>query len=182
MAVRKQVPLLGVDRRCCGGAGASEARVRRRNTAPPDRAGIRRKQLGIIEMLLADAAPSGIFNDASVEFVLPQDRHRLALCVVIDTGGMHKGRLAQPRSQFNAFDEPTTLPKMNELPALRQLRRCYQRLRSEKLVRQRMADEPSRQQQCPQASRGVLSNDTIVRDGRRRQHRPQVVCKRNDRI
>jgi hypothetical protein len=40
------------------------------------------------------------------------------LRVVVDAGGMDKGRLSQPPRLLYAFDEPTTLPKVNELPGL----------------------------------------------------------------
>jgi hypothetical protein len=71
-----------------------EGRVGRRDAAPSHRAGIRREQLRVIERLLADAAPAGILDDPSVEFVFPQDRNRFALRVVIDSGGMDQRRLA----------------------------------------------------------------------------------------
>ena len=95
-----------------------EARVRRRNTAPAHRPGVGGEELWIIEALFADAAPAGVLDHPRVELVLPEHRHRLALCVVIDTSGMDQGCFACARRLLNALDQPATLPKMNKLTRL----------------------------------------------------------------
>jgi hypothetical protein len=57
--------------------------------------------------------------------VFPKDRDRFALRVVIDAGGMHQRRLAEPRF-FDGFNQPAALWEMNELPQFGHLARCGQ--------------------------------------------------------
>jgi len=58
--------------------------------------------------------------------VFPKDRDRFALRVVIDSGGMHQRRLAEPLRFFDGFNQPAALSEMNELPRLGHLARCGQ--------------------------------------------------------
>jgi hypothetical protein len=60
------------------------------------------------------------------QLVFPKDRDRFALRVVIDAGGMHQRRLAEPRRFFDGFNQPAALSGMNELPRLGHLARCGQ--------------------------------------------------------
>jgi hypothetical protein len=78
-------------------------------TQPQRRPRIGCEQLRVIKPLLADAAPAGILDDASVEFVFPQNRDRFALRIIIDAGSVHQRRLAEPRRLFNGFNQPSAL-------------------------------------------------------------------------
>lgn len=73
--------------------------------------------------MLADPPPAGILDDAGVELVLPEHRDLLALRVVVDAGGTHKGRLAELPRLFDTLDEPPALTEMDELSGLRWQRR-----------------------------------------------------------
>ena len=52
--------------------------------------------------------------------MFPKDRDRFALRVVIDAGGVHQRRLAEPRCFFDGFNQPAALSEMNKLPWLGQ--------------------------------------------------------------
>ena len=58
--------------------------------------------------------------------MFPKDHHRFALRVVIDAGGMHQRRFAEPRRFFDGFNQPAALSEMSVLPRLGQLARCGQ--------------------------------------------------------
>jgi hypothetical protein len=58
--------------------------------------------------------------------VFSKDRDRSALRGVIDAGGMHQRRLAEPRRFFYGFKQPAALSEMNELPEFGHLARCGQ--------------------------------------------------------
>ena len=60
------------------------------------------------------------------QLVFPKDRDRFALRVVIDAGGMHQRRFAEPRRFFDGFNQPAALSEMNKLPQLGHLARCGQ--------------------------------------------------------
>jgi len=57
-------------------------------------------------------------NPAQAQLVFPKDHHRFALRVVIDAGGMHQRRFAEPRRFFDGFNQPPALSEMKELPWL----------------------------------------------------------------
>ena len=58
--------------------------------------------------------------------MFPKNRDRFALRVVIDVGGMHQRRLAEPPGFFDGFNQPAAMSEMNELPRLGHLARCGQ--------------------------------------------------------
>jgi hypothetical protein len=81
--------------------------------------------LPAIDVLMPPLAMTAA-EEGPAQLVFPKNRDRFDLRVVIDAGGMHQRRLAEPRCFFDGFNQPAAMSEMNELPRLGHLARCGQ--------------------------------------------------------
>jgi hypothetical protein len=102
LAQRLELIRLGSD--ACPERRLKQVRVGCSDTAPAHCSGIGSEELRVVEALLADATPAGVFDYARVKLVFPKDRDRLALRVVVDGCGMDKTGFSQPRGLLDSFN------------------------------------------------------------------------------
>ena len=121
----QRLHLVGVDLDACPERCLEEVRIGRRDAVPPQRVQEGGKLTGLVEAPRREIPPALLFQNPTVDLVIPPDLEHLALGIIIGTGEPHQRRLAGTRRGDDLLDQPAPRAHLHEIARARWLfRKC----------------------------------------------------------